>query len=320
MKTKSEITDFYYKELYPSLKVLEEERKKIKKKLLTQATFLLLFVIIAILYIVSTHAAIELIFFIVTLSIIIASFIYKHTIKEYAIDFKSTIIEPLIKEIESSFQYYPYRYIDPIHFQRSQFSTEDPDKISGNDLVKGDVDGVPIMFSDLHAEKEHKDSKGRTSWTTLFQGLFIVTEFPKKFHGDTTILPDTAQNIFGDYLGNILQNSNFSRNKLVKMDNPEFEKKFVVYASDQIEARYILSPAFMQRVLLFEKRTKQAIYISFHQNKMYLGIAYNKDMFEPSVFRSLLEYKIAMEYIDTLHLTIGIVKELKLNQKIWSKI
>lgn len=47
---------------------------------------------------------------------------------------------------------------------------------------------------------------------------------------------------------------------------------------------------------------------------------FNKDRFEPSVFHSLLKYKIAMEYVQTLHLAIGIVEELKLNQKLWSKL
>jgi len=49
-----------------------------------------------------------------------------------------------------------------------------------------------------------------------------------------------------------------------------------------------------------------------------MAIEYNKDLFEPSIFRSLLEYKIAMEYVKTLHLAIGIIEELKLNQKLWS--
>jgi len=52
---------------------------------------------------------------------------------------------------------------------------------------------------------------------------------------------------------------------------------------------------------------------------IYMAISYDKDLFEPSVFRSLLEYKVAMEYVKTLHLAIGVVEELKLNQKLWSK-
>jgi hypothetical protein len=51
-----------------------------------------------------------------------------------------------------------------------------------------------------------------------------------------------------------------------------------------------------------------------------MTIEYNDDIFEPSVFHSLLNYKIAMAYVSTLHLAIEIVEKLKLNQQLWSKI
>ena len=103
------------------------------------------------------------------------------------------------------------------------------------------------------------------------------------------------------------------------MDHPEFEKEFVVYATDQIEARYILSHSLMQKLLHFKTRSKHPLHISFIGQSINLAIEYNKDLFEPSVFRSLLDYKIAMQYVQTLHLCIGIIEELKLNQKLWSK-
>ena len=76
----------------------------------------------------------------------------------------------------------------------------------------------------------------------------------------------------------------------------------------------------MQKILNYKKRTKEDILLSFHHSKLYLAIDYRKDLFEPSIFHSLLKYKIAMEYVETLHLAIGIVEELKLNQKLWSKL
>ena len=39
------------------------------------------------------------------------------------------------------------------------------------------------------------------------------------------------------------------RQKLIKMDNPEFEKEFVVYSDNPIKARYILTHSLMQRIL-----------------------------------------------------------------------
>jgi len=103
------------------------------------------------------------------------------------------------------------------------------------------------------------------------------------------------------------------------MDDTEFEKEFVIYSSDQIEARYILSHSLMKKLLHFQNKSDHPVYISFVGNHIHMAVYYNKDLFEPSVFRSLLEYKIAMEYVKTLHLAIGIVDELKLNQKLWSK-
>jgi hypothetical protein len=52
---------------------------------------------------------------------------------------------------------------------------------------------------------------------------------------------------------------------------------------------------------------------------MYLAISYEKELFTPSIFKSLVEYKVALEYIKTLQLTLAIVTELKLNERLWSK-
>ncbi len=110
-----------------------------------------------------------------------------------------------------------------------------------------------------------------------------------------------------------------SRSELVKMDNIAFEKEFVVYSNDQIEARYILTHTLMSKLLHLKKKSKHPLYVSFLDGNIYMAIEYNKDLFEPSVFHSLLKYKIAMQYIQTLHLALGIVGELQLNQKLWSK-
>jgi len=103
------------------------------------------------------------------------------------------------------------------------------------------------------------------------------------------------------------------------MDDPEFEKGFVVYSTNQIEARYILSHSLMKKLLAFKHKSKHPVHISFIGDHIHMAIDYDKDLFEPAIFNSLLDYKVSMEYFKTLHLVIGIVQELKLNQKLWSK-
>jgi hypothetical protein len=75
----------------------------------------------------------------------------------------------------------------------------------------------------------------------------------------------------------------------------------------------------MKKLLIFKHKSKHPLYVSFAGTHIHIAIEYNKDLFEPSVFHSLLEYKVAMEYVQNLHLAIGVVQELKLNQKLWSK-
>jgi len=319
MKSISQLTDFYYKTLYPDLELLEQERKKIKKRLISISLIYLVFVLL-IAFVIYQHLSIEFLFFFAVFALVGLKFIYSYLVNDYNVDFKNKIIAPLIYEIDKNLHYRPASHITTADFNRSKLFGVRPDRVSGNDYVKGSIDGINIEFSDFHAQKRHKDSKGKEYWESIFRGLFLISEFPKNFHAETIVLPDSAQKIFGDLIGGWLQSNNYSQNELVKMDNPEFEKEFVVYGTDQIEARYILTPSLMQKLLNYKKKTKHPIYVSFIGGKIYMAIEYNDDMFEASLFHSLLEYKIAIEYIKTLHLAIGIVEELKLNQKLWSKI
>ena len=321
MKSISHLTDFYYNTLYPTLQELEGERRALKDKIVKLGIVIIIIALVILYFLTNGLKSInpDTIVFVLFALAAGGGFIYKIMVKDYASSFKTKVIEPLIREIDNNLRYNPTYMIEEHVFRNSKLFTNKIDRYSGNDYVTGTIDSVDISFSDVHAEQRHKDSKGRTSWSTIFKGLFIITSFNKHFSNSTIILPDSAEGIFGSLIGNWLQSNNFTREQLVKMDDPEFEKEFVVYGSDQIEARYILTHSMMKRILDLKKKTGQPVYISFINGQMNLAIEYNKDLFEPSVFRSLLEYKVAMEYVKTLQLTIAIIEELKLNQRLWSK-
>ena len=321
MKSISDLTDFYYNDLHPDLQELEKKREAIKAKLIKVFVALAVFTGGVLFWIYSAVGYFhDSMFFVAILALIIGTMLYRFMIKDYVGDFKLQIIKPLIHAIDEHLRYTPKGSISEKLFVRSKLFKHRIDRYRGNDHVKGKIDHIPLQFSDVHAEYKTRDSKGRTRWHTIFQGLFIVAEFNKSFKGETIIVPDNAEKLLGSVIGNWLQSKNMNRNELVKMDNPEFEKAFVVYGTDQIEARYILTHAMMDRLLGFKKRTGENLFISFTGDHIHLAINYKKDLFEPTVFTSLLNYKQAMEYIQTLKLAIGIVEELKLNQRLWSKV
>lgn len=319
MKSVSELTDFYYKALYPTLERLEKKRKALSHRIIYS------YIILGTLALLIGSALRELfsdspdaIGFFLALLLAIAVFLYKLLSKGYIEQFKKGVMHPLVKEAHNGLEYRCDAFISEARYEASELFSH-ADRYGGNDYISGSIEGVKIEFSDIHAQKEHRDSKGRKSYSTIFQGVFIVTEFHKHFIGKTFILPDSAQKSFGDLIGSWLQSKNPMRGELIKMDDAAFEREFVVYGSDQIEARYILSHAVMQRLLEFRRKSRHPISLSFVNAQMYIAIHYGKDMFEPSIFTSLLKHSLAMEYIQNLTLLVGLINELKLNQKLWSK-
>ena len=80
--------------------------------------------------------------------------------------------------------------------------------------------------------------------------MFQIAGFQKDFQGHTTVLR------------NSLFKLSFSGSR-VKLENPDFEKTFDVYSTDQIEARYLLSPSMMERLLALDREFNKNITISF---------------------------------------------------------
>ncbi len=320
MKSVSELTDFYYQELYPSLSGLEETRREIVSRLKLYGGMGIVAFSIAAVWMGKTFGLLHPITFVLLVGFVaVGGMIYRAMTDGYAKDFKEHIITPLIHAIDPHLLYNPQFMVSRHLFERSNLFKHTIDRYSGNDYVKGSVESVPLEFSDIHAEYQTRDSKGRTQWHTLFRGLFLVAEFNKHFQSKTLVLPDHAEKTFGSLIGGWLQSKNFSQDNLIRLDDPEFEKHFVVYGNDPIEARYILTHSMMKRILAFQQKLSAPLFISFAHNHIHVAVATGKDLFEPAVFTSLLDYSQAMEYVNTLRNTIGLVHELKLNEKLWSK-
>ena len=61
------------------------------------------------------------------------------------------------------------------------------------------------------------------------------------------------------------------------------------------------------------------IYISFVNNRIYLGITYPRDILEPNIFQSLHKNTDVENYYYDLYFILNIVEDLDLNRRIWSK-
>ncbi|MHC4927915.1 MAG: DUF3137 domain-containing protein, partial [Planctomycetota bacterium] len=241
--------------------------------------------------------------------------------KGYKSEFKRQIISKVINFLEPGLQYNPQGLIDKHTFKASGLFKQGIDRYRGEDRVDGMIGQTQVAFSEIHAEYKTTSGTGKdrkTHWHTIFKGLFFIADFNKHFGGQTIVLPDTAEKLFGGF-GKMLQSWNVGRADLIKLEDPDFEREFVVYGSDQIEARYILSTSLMQRILDFKRKTGTKIYLSFTGSKVTVALPIGKNLFEPKMMSCVTDFEPILDYARDLALAVSIVEDLNLNTRIWSK-
>jgi hypothetical protein len=324
MITAAEFKSFYDRELLPSLESLEGDRKRVISNIWKWLGIGVIPFIISVAINMGDVANTSLFALFVPLVICIMIFFFTNY-KQIAIikhRFKQEVIAKMVKAIDPSLSYRAEGYISESDYHRSKLYLAQINKYKGDDLVTGKIGSTAIRFSELltQMEKETRDSKGNKSKTvtTIFKGLFFVGDFNKKFIGETVVLPDTAESLFGS-LGTMLQKWNVQRDQLVKLEDVEFEKAFAVYGTDQVEARYILSTSLMQRILQFKQKTKANISMSFISNEVFIGVPLNENLFEAPFFSPMTKYERIESFNKYLVLFIGIVEDLNLNTRIWTK-
>ena len=219
--------------------------------------------------------------------------------REFRANFKRQIIENIVKTHGLSYNKDRGLGLDDF------FTIYDcrVDEWSSEDLVEGDIDGVSVKFRDFYAEKKVKKKNG-TETVVQFQGVLFKADFNKKLSSITQIAHANSRNlaIYG-------QKAN--------MDDVRFEEIFDVYTTDQIGARYALSPALMEKFTLLCLRLDAPVNAVFKDNQIFIAVETWRDDFEPDIRRPLINNETIALYESEIASFTQIVKELNLNRKIW---
>jgi hypothetical protein len=164
------------------------------------------------------------------------------------------------------------------------------------DYSSGERAGCGFELNEADLKRRHKSSKGRDTYRTCFRGQFLCVRAPIRFLGVTVVLRDVSLPPGREL-------------KRVRLVDPRFEEVFEVYSNDQVEARYLLPPDFMERLLAFEalqhgKRAQAA----FAGGELLISMR-GGDLFEAgSMFKPLVDISRArhvLEEIELVHAIIG---------------
>lgn len=123
------------------------------------------------------------------------------------------------------------------------------DRESFEDMFSGSFNGADFDLYEAHLEQRRR-TKNRTYYVTVFRGLLIRINFPRTVEGVTLVTRDKGW--FNGLEG--WSKKTFGGRKLERIGlvDSRFEKAFEVYGTDQVMARYLLTPSFMERLLKLE--------------------------------------------------------------------
>jgi hypothetical protein len=241
---------------------------------------------------------------------------------EYRHYFKQRVISLVLKTIDESLEIDYTTGLSEDAFIYSQLFSKGPDRYRSEDQVWGMAGKTKFSFSELHAEYKTvtQTKNGRQEhWHTLLKGIVFNADFNKNFNGLTIVRPKGMGAALGAWISRVMPLFSAGDKGLVKLENPEFEKEFVTYSTDQVEARYILTPAMMERLCELNNRCSSAISLSFINSSVFIAFPLDKNYFEPPVHKSLLDPSFLDEDTELIRFMYGIIQELDLNTRIWTK-
>lgn len=224
----------------------------------------------------------------------------------YRVRFKHEVAAEVFKIVCPTAVYAPLEGIaESVFDEPGLFSTRGGFK--SDDRVRGRIGQTPFEAADVSRSYTTGGKNSRT--VVVFRGLFFHLDFNKTLRGVTLVDPEGAEST------SIGDRSGLTR---VTLENPAFDAKFSVWASDEVEARYILTPAMMERILALQSRTEKNLHVGFKGNRAYLGVNYGRALFEPGIAAST-SVEAIHEMAAHFALADGIVHELDLNTRIWTK-
>lgn len=142
-----------------------------------------------------------------------------------------------------------------------------------------------------------------------FRGVFIEFDMNKNFEGHTFILERAVTN-----RGIKFDHSKFEE---VKLEDPEFMEKYKIYSNNQVEARYVLTTAFIERFKNMKVAFKaKYIRASFKDGKIIIAIDAGRDLFQMANLNTDTDSNTFVEIFNEIMSIRELINALKLNEKI----
>ncbi|SHG03214.1 DUF3137 domain-containing protein [Pedobacter caeni] len=232
---------------------------------------------------------------------------------------KEKLMIPLLKVIDESITLKPESGISKGDFIDSMLYSIYPDYYGSSDYVQGKIDKTEFYFSEVAAAYDLDPKQKKKAAAPIFKGIVFRADFNKNFKGTTILSADHSRKLIvrnGHYRG---ATGVYIPTEKIEMENTAFNELFNIRSTDAIEARYLLTPLMMEKLVQLNTGSGGTIGVAFTKNTIYISFPMFFYFFEPQMSKNLLDPKTLHRDLSVVRLMCNVIKELGLNTRIWGK-
>jgi hypothetical protein len=122
---------------------------------------------------------------------------------------------------------------------------------SFEDLWSGELAGRSFTLHEAHLEQRRQSGKN-SHFVTVFRGPIMAIAANRRFNGLTLLERSGRHKRFGLFGEKEELEVDGVRLDRVDMVHPQFEDEFTIYSSDQVEARYLVHPSYVEKLIALE--------------------------------------------------------------------
>ena len=161
----------------------------------------------------------------------------------------------------------------------------------------GNLGGRAFAMHEAKLTETRGTGKSRRT-VTVFEGQVLTIGFNRQFTSTTVLEPNAQRRKF--FIGAEKEQVTIGGVTLERVDmtNPQFEERFTLWSNDQVEARYLVHPEYLERLLAVEQAFAGEDIRALFQDGELLVTLKTGDLFESGSLdssddRRLLETAIA---------------------------
>ncbi len=261
---------------------MEQELEQARKKALNKVLLCYSITVLIGISIMLSIRSLGIGFGFIIIGIFIDHFITRKDIQNFNTLYKQNIVVMSMEKICTDVKFDMQKGIDRQVIASTNMMNMG-DIFSSNDYVTGKYKNINFEMSDVEIQEESTDSEGHTTYYTIFKGQWYIFDFNKTFKANIQVC---ASNFHNARRGSLFAKKE-ERFKKVELEDIEFNKEFKVYAQNELDAFYVLTPGTMTKIKEVKSKIKGRLLFCFIDDRLHVALHNNKDFFEASIFKKV---------------------------------